>query len=83
MNKITYGIVKEEHICGKTSRISYGVAAYSTVETDDSATVLEVINDISSDEQSIVDFVEKCNNLKLSLYHLKDAVEDFIASTEI
>ena len=79
MNKITYGIVKEEHMCGEMSRISYGIAAYSNVDADGSAIVLEVINDISSDEQSISELVEKCNRLKLSLCHLKDAVEDFIA----
>lgn len=78
MDKITYGIVKEEHMCGDTRRISYGIAAYSNIETDGSATILEVINDISSDEQSIIDFVEKCNMLKLSLCHLKDTVEDFV-----
>ena len=79
MDEITYGIVKEEYLCGKTSRLSFGIAAYSNVEADESATVLEVINDISSNEQSIISFVEKCNGSKLSLCHLKDAIEDFIA----
>ncbi len=79
MNKITYGIVKEEHMCGNTSRISYGIAAYSDVETDGSATVVALINDISSDEDSLVCLVERCNKSNLSLCHLNEVVEDFIA----
>lgn len=79
MKEITYGIIKETYRCENSSRISYGIAAYSNEKADGSATVLEVINDISSDEQSVVELVKKFNSLKLSLCHLKDAVEDFIA----
>jgi hypothetical protein len=79
MNKITYGIVKEIYRCGTTSRTSYGIAAYSDIETDGTSTVVAVINDISIDEQSILDLVEKCNRSNLSLCHLNEVVEDFIA----
>lgn len=79
MNEITYGIVKEIYKCEKNTRVSYGIAAYSNMETDGSATVLAVINDISSSEQSIVALIEKCNRLKLSLCHLNEIVEDFLA----
>ncbi len=79
MNKITYGIVKEEHICGKTSRISYGVAAYADVESNGTATVVAQINDVSLDKKSVTELVERCNRSNLSLCHLNDVVEDFIA----
>jgi len=43
------------------------------------ATIIAMISDISSDEGKIFELVEKCNALELSLCHLNDVVEDFLA----
>ena len=79
MNKITYGIVKEVRTCGEASRISYGIAAYANLDDDGTVTVVASVSDISSDGQIISDLVEKCNRLNLSVCHLNDIIEDFIA----
>ena len=78
MNGITYGMIKEEHFCKGATRISYGVGAYSNYDPDETATLIESISDVSADRKSMAEFVEKCNNAELSVYHLRDVVEDFI-----
>ena len=77
--KTTYGIIEEKHNINGGERISYGVAAYADCFTDGSALVVETVSDISSDRESIEEFVDKCNSLSLSPEHLRDAVEDFLA----
>ena len=34
MNKITYGMIKEEYRCDQSNRVSYGIAAYENFEED-------------------------------------------------
>ena len=79
MSNITYGIVKEEHLCGNINRISYGIAAYTDFENDGTATVIALVSDITSDKQSVEDLVKRCNSSKLSVCHLNDVVEDLMA----
>lgn len=81
MSDITYGIVEEVHkITGVGSqRITYGIAAYSDIEDEEAATVISHICDITPDKSKAEDLVKRCNKLKLSLCHLRDVVEDFLA----
>ncbi len=83
---VTYGIVEERYIFGSTSRISYGVVAYADVESDESATIVGAVHDITSDSIRLSKLVQMCNRLALSLIHLNDVVihlndvvEDFLA----
>lgn len=78
ISTITYGITEEIYSLGPDSRITYGIAAYADAENDGTATVLQSINDITSDREKIQALVETCNRLKLSIIHLRDVVEDFL-----
>lgn len=53
--------------------IVYGIQA---VEYD--GKVILSISDISFDFQKVQAFVDKCNSVDLSLFHLHDVVEDFL-----
>lgn len=75
---ITYGIVEEIYVLGESKRIAYGIAAYADAETDGTATIVASVNDISSDKDSVEEFVKNCNRTKLSPRALKDAAEDFV-----
>lgn len=63
--------------CMLDSRKSYGIAA--VCDCDESTVILESIADLCPDRQSVAAFVECCNTLGLSLRHLRDAVDDFLA----
>lgn len=77
---ITYGITEEIYSIGTASRTSYGIAAYADADEDSLATIVAFIPDIISDKQSLSELVLLCNRLKLSLIHLNDVVEDFLAN---
>ena len=79
MNSVTYGITEERYTLGGVCRLSYGVAAYSHPQTDGTATVVTAIRDITGDKEKLSKFVQICNQLELSVEHLHDAVEDFLA----
>lgn len=79
MRSITYGIVEEKYaLCG-VSRISYGIAAYADAEQDGTATILAAVSDITSDRKKLEELVGRCNQAQLSVLHLSDVVEDFLA----
>lgn len=79
MTGIRYDIIEETHPHGREARISYGIAAYSDAETDGTAAVLAVVRDICSSRQRIADLVRLCNGGQLSVIHLPEIVEDFLA----
>jgi hypothetical protein len=79
MTSITYGISTEKYESNKECRISYGIVVYSEIDKDGTATIIASIRDISSDKKAVEELVQKCNLLKLSLLHLSDVVEDFLA----
>ena len=79
MKSVMYGIIEETYALGDAARTSYGIAAYAHVETDGTAVVVERIGDITSDREKLSAFVESCNCLDLSVIHLREAVEDFLA----
>ncbi len=77
---ITYGISEAAYSLDNDSRISYGIVAYSNTETDGTATVLLSINDITSDKASLTALVNKCNLLEVSTVHIRDIIDDFLAT---
>ena len=56
-------------------RTCYGIAAVTI--NDGIETILQSFVDLSSDRPAVSKFVKLCNELKLSLFHLPDAVVDF------
>ena len=75
---ITYGITEEIYTLGSDSRTSYGIVAYSNAYTDKTATIVAAVHDITNDKQKLLELVQLCNKLHLSVIHLGDVVEDFL-----
>lgn len=79
MRNITYGLTKETYTLNGASRQAYGIAAYADADEDGTATIVKSIHDITANEQSLKDLIERCNRLELSPIHLMDVVEDFLS----
>ncbi len=79
MNKVRYGIIEETYVLDNIRRTSYGVAAYEDLGKEGIYAVVMQIGDICSDREKLLTFIESCNQLDLSLIHLRDAVDDFLA----
>lgn len=79
MTTVTYGITEEKYTLGQQTRISYGIAAYSHPKTDGTTTVIASVHDISEDKEKLSELVQTCNCLELSIVHLCDVIEDFLA----
>ena len=56
-------------------RTCYGIAAVTM--NDDIEVILQSFVDLSSERRPVAKLVRLCNELKLSLCHLPDVVEDF------
>ena len=80
MPSITYGVIEEIYSLSCSSRRSYGIAVYSDSPGDGFATVLASVNDISSDREKLEELVQICNRTELSLIHLNDIINDFLAN---
>lgn len=78
MKNITYAVSEERYPSGDEVRISYGIVAYSNADRDGSKTIVASVRDVTSDKASLSRLVNDCNNLKLSIVHLNDVVEDFL-----
>lgn len=80
MQTITYGVTEEVYSLSGNSRKTYGIAVYSNSPDDGIATVLASFNDITSDRVKLEKLVEICNRDELSLIHLNDVINDFLAN---
>ncbi len=80
MPSITYGVTEEVYSHSGSSRRSYGIAVYSDSSGDGIATILASVNDISSDREKLEELVEICNRSELSMIHLNDVIDDFLAN---
>lgn len=80
MMNVTYGVTEEIYSLGASSRVSYGIAAYADAKEDGTATIVASVHDITSDKQALYELVSLCNRSELSIVHLMDVVEDFLAS---
>ncbi len=55
----------------------YGIA-YACL-ADGEAVILKAVPDLSDDRQRVRRLAERCTQLQLSLLHLDDVIEDFLA----
>ena len=74
-----YGLIEEIYGSNNSNRIAYGIVAYANYSIDGTASIVMRFCDISSDKSKVMRLVESCNCLGLSLIHLQDVVEDFLA----
>ena len=79
MTEVTYGVTEEIYSLGGEHRTYYGIASYAVSEQDGTASIVLSVHDICADKQKLTELVEKCNRLKLSLVHLEDVLDDFLA----
>ena len=79
MITVTYVLTEEKYTLEQQTRISYGIAACSHSDTDGTATVITSVHDISEDKEELSKLVQTCNCLELSVVHLRDVIEDFLA----
>lgn len=80
MNDITYEMIEETYSFEGNVRCSYGIAAYANADTDGTATIVASVHDITADRQALAELVSLCNRLEISLLHLDNIIEDFLAS---
>ncbi len=79
MMNVTYGLTEERYFLGADCRVSYGIVAYADAEDDGTVTIISSVHDVTEDKQALSELVELCNHLGLSLLHLDDVIEDFLA----
>lgn len=80
MINVIYGVTEEFYCCGVSFRTSYGIAAYADANEDGTTTAVAAVHDITADKQTLSELVSQCNRLELSLIHLDDVIEDFLAN---
>ena len=80
MINVTYAVTEERYSLGDAIRVSYGIAAYSDVSENGTATIVASVHDVTSDRENLSKLVDYCNRLKLSTIHLSDVVEDFLSN---
>ncbi|MBQ9112983.1 MAG: hypothetical protein IJY08_05305 [Clostridia bacterium] len=73
-----YVLIKYTYVYEDHDNSSYGIAAVE--KYDDTEIVVEAYPDLTRDMESVKKLVHDCNQLKLDLIHLKDVVEDFVAT---
>ena len=78
MISITYGIIEEKYTLGDETRISYGIAVYSSCVHNETTTIIASIHDITSDKEKLLNIANECNRLGLSMLHFYDVIEDFL-----
>ncbi len=77
---IIYEMTEESYSSEGNTRVSYRIAAYADSKDGSTATMIDVIHDITSDKQAMYKLVELCNRLKLSTVHLREVIDDFLAN---
>ena len=75
-NSVKYEVIGEHLSTDGREGVTYGIRAY---QEGDASLPLAEIRDITLDSQELLSFVELCNSLGLSLIHLTDVIEDFLA----
>ncbi len=79
MEAVTFGSRKEEYTFGDSSRIAYGIVAYADAEIGGTFTVIASVSDISAEKESAERLAELCNANQVSVEHLQDIVDDYLA----
>ena len=76
---LTYAMIEECYGLNGKDRISYGIAVCADANIDGSATIVDAVHDITTCKERMTTFVLRCNQIGLSVIHLMDAIEDFLA----
>lgn len=74
---VRYAVIRERHGFDHCSYVSCGLAAYADRTHDENP--VAVIHDVTTDLQALTCLTEKCNRLHLSVLHMHDIIEDFLA----
>ena len=77
---IIYEMTEESYSSEGNTRVSYGIAAYADSKDGGTATIIDVIHDITSDKQALLALITLCNQLNLSPMHLREVIDDFLAN---
>ena len=77
---IIYEMTEESYSSEGNTRVSYGIAAYADSKDGGTATIIDVIHDITSDKQALLALITSCNQLNLSLINLREVIDDFLAN---
>ncbi len=77
--KVRYQMIEEEACLEGEKRTSYGIVAYADAENKGPFIIQTAIHDVSLEKEEPLDLVHTCNRLELSILHLYDVVEDFLA----
>lgn len=74
MINVTYKII--EGICESDDgvRKSYGIAVCANTDMDETTSVLALIQDITTDRDSLNELVNLCNSMELSPLHIRDVI---------
>ncbi len=72
-----YLMIRETYVDGEQTRIGYGIAA--VLDYDGCTMVTESFMDLCPDSTPVERLVKYCNELKLDVMHLSEAVDDFLA----
>lgn len=79
MKKVTYGTIREIYELDNESRTAYGIAVYSCTASDEIASVILSVHDITPVKAQIDALVNLCNRNDLSPVHLAEVIEDYLA----
>jgi len=79
LKNIFYIIIEETYSFNGSTRNSFGIAACCGPASDGISNIVLTINDITADKIKLTEFIEMCNCLNLSLIHIFEAVDDFLA----
>ena len=77
---ILYVITEETYSSEASIRISYGIAVYAVGKDGSTTAMIDAIHDITSHKKALIELVALCNRLELSVLHLHEVVDDFLAS---
>ncbi len=68
-----YILIQKTYLSEDKSHTSYGIAA-----VDHKQRIVSAAEELSSNESKVAELVIMCNEMKLSLVHFWDVVEDFL-----
>jgi len=77
---LRYEVIEEDRILDGLQYRSYGIAVYAKSNADGSIKVIQTIHDITTNRARLCALVKQCNLLGLSLLHLNDVIEDYLAN---
>jgi len=75
--KYRYFIIKEEWMEEGANQTRYGIAVACIY--DECYDIIESYADVSTDEEAVSEFVQKCNDLQLDPVHFSEVIQDFLA----